>query len=293
MLLLQQLVNGLTIGSTYALVAIGYTMIFGVLELVNMASGALYVLGGYLTLFFLVKLGWSFPLSLLSSILLTGSVAALMDAVALSPIRKKKASKIGALISTVGISICINNLMLVLFGTETKRFPDVFALGKFQIGSVIITWQQVIIFTAAITMMTLLSILTYHSSIGRSMQAIAQNLDAARLMGIHTERVITLTFFVSAVCIGIAGTLVAMYYQQVDTKMSLTVGLKSFSAAVLGGIGVLPGAILGGFLIGLIEAFAIHFIGAGSSDAIAFTVLIVVLLVRPDGLLGKKQNTKV
>ena len=293
MIIMQQLINGLTIGSAYALVAIGFTMVFGVLELVNMANGAFYVLGGYLTLIFLTQLQWNFFLALLASMLITGGLGALMDRVALSPIRKRRASKIAALISTVGLGTAVTNFILVFFGTETKRFPDVFNLGKIRLGGIIITWMQIIIFAVTVIMMAVLSLIVYKTKLGMGMRAIAQDADAAKLMGIHTDHIITFTFFIGTMCVGVAGTLVAMYYQQIDTRMAVAVGMKSFAAAVLGGIGILPGAILGGLLLGVIESLGINYIGSGYGNAISFVMLIVVLIIKPSGLLGRHKVTKV
>lgn len=293
MIILQQLINGLTIGSAYALVAIGFTMVFGVLELVNMANGAFYVLGGYLTLIFLTQLQWNFFLALLASMLITGGLGALMDRVALSPIRKRRASKIAALISTVGLGTAVTNFILVFFGTETKRFPDVFNLGKIRLGGIIITWMQIIIFAVTVIMMAVLSLIVYKTKLGMGMRAIAQDADAAKLMGIHTDHIITFTFFIGTMCVGVAGTLVAMYYQQIDTRMAVAVGMKSFAAAVLGGIGILPGAMLGGLLLGVIESLGINYIGSGYGNAISFVMLIVVLIIKPSGLLGRHKVTKV
>ncbi|MCI8915867.1 MAG: branched-chain amino acid ABC transporter permease [Oscillospiraceae bacterium] len=292
-MILQQLINGLTIGSAYALVAIGFTMVFGVLELVNMANGAFYVLGGYLTLIFLTQLQWNFFLALLASMLITGGLGALMDRVALSPIRKRRASKIAALISTVGLGTAVTNFILVFFGTETKRFPDVFNLGKLRLGGIIITWMQIIIFAVTVIMMAVLSLIVYKTKLGMGMRAIAQDADAAKLMGIHTDHIITFTFFIGTMCVGVAGTLVAMYYQQIDTRMAVAVGMKSFAAAVLGGIGILPGAMLGGLLLGVIESLGINYIGSGYGNAISFVMLIVVLIIKPSGLLGRHKVTKV
>ena len=284
MIILQQLINGLTIESAYALVAIGFTMVFGVLELVNMANGAFYVLGGYLTLIFLTQLQWNFFLALLASMLITGG---------LGPIRKRRASKIAALISTVGLGTAVTNFILVFFGTETKRFPDVFNLGKIRLGGIIITWMQIIIFAVTVIMMAVLSLIVYKTKLGMGMRAIAQDADAAKLMGIHTDHIITFTFFIGTMCVGVAGTLVAMYYQQIDTRMAVAVGMKSFAAAVLGGIGILPGAILGGLLLGVIESLGINYIGSGYGNAISFVMLIVVLIIKPSGLLGRHKVTKV
>lgn len=286
----QQVVNGLTIGSTYALVAIGFTMVFGVLELTNFANASLYMLGAYMTLLTMNATG-NFFIGLLISVLSVGVIGALMDRLALRPIRKKNGPGIAAVISTIGVSQIINNSVLVFFGTETK--PFIFDLGKFKIGSVIVTNLQVIIFCVAVVLMTILSIMVYKTKVGKAMRATAQNANAARLMGINVNGIITLTFFIGSLLAAVAGTLVGMYYQSVDTMMAGAISMKTFAAAVLGGVGVLPGAMVGGVLLGLVETLIASYVSSGYRDAIAFAILIIVLLVRPAGLLGKKQATKV
>lgn len=290
---LQQLVNGLTIGSTYALVAIGFTMVFGVLELTNFANGSFYMLGGYLTLIAMSATGGNFFLALLLSVLATGTLGAAMDRLAIRPIRQKKGPGMAAVISTIGVSQVINNSVLVFFGSETKLFPDVFHLGKITIGGVIITYLQIIILVVALLLMVILSILVYKTKVGKAMQATAQNANAARLMGINVNQIITLTFFIGSMLAAVAGTLVGMYFESVDVAMAGAISMKTFAAAVLGGVGVLPGAMLGGVLLGLVETIVAGYISSGYRDAIAFAILIIVLVFRPAGLLGKKTTTKV
>ena len=294
---LQQIVNGLTIGSTYALVTIGFNMVYGVLELTNFAHSSFYMLGAYISLFTMTSL-WGrvtipgFFIGLISSIVITGVLGALMNKVALEPIRKRKGADITALLSTVGIQTAINNSVLLIFGTVPVEFPDVFQLGKFYLGeNTVVQRIQIAIFVLAIVLMILLSLLVYKTKLG--MRAISQNATAAQIMGVNVNRVITLTFFIGTAIAAVSGTMVGIYYQRVDTLMGASVGLKSFAAAVLGGMGSVPGAVYGGFVIGLLETLFAAYISSGYRDAVAFVILMVVLIVRPSGFFGQKSINKV
>ncbi|MDR7869555.1 MAG: branched-chain amino acid ABC transporter permease [Tissierellaceae bacterium] len=296
---LQQIINGLTIGSIYALVTIGFNMVYGVLELTNFAHSSFYMLGAYISLFSMTSLIGNvsvtgFMIALLISIVLTGFLGAFMDKVALEPIRKKNGEPITALLSTVGIQTAINNSVLLIFGTVPVAFPDVFNLGKFSIGeNTIVQVIQIGIFILAILLMVVLSYLVYKTKFGSAMRAISQNSVAASLMGINVNHVITITFFIGTAVAAISGTMVGTYYQRVDTLMGASVGLKSFAAAVLGGMGSLPGAMLGGILIGLLETLFAAYISSGYRDIVAFIILIGVLIIKPSGLFGKQTINKV
>lgn len=298
-MLLQQIINGLTIGSVYALVTIGFNMVYGVLELTNFAHSSFYMLGSYITLFtmtsFIGRISVSgFIISLFISICLTGLLGALMDKVALEPIRKKKGEPITALLSTVGIQTAVNNSVLLIFGTVPVAFPDVFDLGKFAIGeNTIVQVLQIGIFLLAIVLMVVLSFIVYKTKFGSAMRAISQNSVASSLMGINVNQVITITFFIGTAVAAISGTMVGTYYQRVDTLMGASVGLKSFAAAVLGGMGSLPGAMVGGILIGLLETLFAAYISSGYRDIVAFIILIGVLIIKPSGLFGKQTINKV
>ena len=299
-MLLQQLINGLVIGSTYALVTIGYNMVYGVLELTNFAHSSFYMLAAYIGQFILLKffMTISVPIALiitfLTSIIITAFLGALMDKIALEPIRIKKGAPISSLISTVGVQTIINNSVLLIFGTVPLYFPDLLKLGKFTIyGGTVVQWIQVLILIMTLIIMLVLTFIVTRTRLGKSMRAISQNQVAARLMGININRVITLTFFIGTTVAGISGLMVAMYYQRVDTLMGASVGLKSFAAAVLGGMGSLPGAAIGGLLIGLFETLFAAYISSGYRDIVAFVILILVLLIRPSGLMGKKSVDKV
>lgn len=299
-MLLQQLINGLVIGSTYALVTIGFNMVYGVLELTNFAHSSFYMLAAYIGQFILLKffINISVPIALiitfLTSIIITAFLGALMDKIALEPIRIKKGAPISSLISTVGVQTIINNSVLLIFGTVPLYFPDLLKLGKFTIyGGTVVQWIQVLILIITLIIMLVLTFIVTRTRLGKSMRAISQNQVAARLMGININRVITLTFFIGTTVAGISGLMVAMYYQRVDTLMGASVGLKSFAAAVLGGMGSLPGAAIGGLLIGLLETLFAAYISSGYRDIVAFVILILVLLIRPSGLMGKKSVDKV
>ncbi|AOY74821.1 branched-chain amino acid ABC transporter permease [Clostridium formicaceticum] len=289
----QQIINGITLGSTYALTAIGYTMVFGILELVNFSHGAVYMFGAFICLMLMTALGIGFLPAFVISVLLTGIFGILIDKVALLPLRKKNAPKVTALISTIGISIFLQNLVMVVWGSETKNFPLAFNLGFIQFESFRISYLQIIILLTSVILMMGLTLLVKKTKIGKAMRATAQNMEAARLMGINVDHIVSFTFFLGAGLATVAGVMVGMYYQSVDPMMGFMAGLKAFAAAVLGGIGILPGAILGGLLIGVTETLAAGYIHSGYRDAIAFAILITVLLIKPTGLLGKEVQKKV
>lgn len=291
-MLLQQIVNGITIGSTYALVAIGFTMVFGVLELTNFASGSLYMLGAYLSLMLYLATG-NFWLSFGGSILLTGLAGFALERFALRRLRKQGAPKLSALITTLGMSMVMDNLIMICFGSESKSFPNKLDFGRFTVGGAVISYTQVIILTVACILMLILSVVVYKTKLGKAMRSTAQNMEAAKLMGINTNQIIAMTFVIAGILACISGTLVGMYYQTIDVTMGSMIGMKIFASAILGGVGVLPGAVIGGLCMGVLETLVAGFISSGYRDAIAFSVLIVVLLFRPTGLFGKKQINKV
>ena len=187
----------------------------------------------------------------------------------------------------------IDNTIMLAFGSETKPFPNHFDFGRIEIGSVVISWVQIIILATALTLMLILSFVVYKTKIGKAMRCTSQNAEAARLMGISVNRVIAFTFIISGVLACISGNLVGMYYQTVDITMGASIGMKTFASAILGGVGVLPGAMVGGLVVGVIETFSAGYISSGYRDAISFVVLILVLLIKPSGLFGSKQINKV
>ena len=268
-MLLQQIVNGLTIGSVYALVAIGYSLVFGVLRLINFSNGSLYMLGAYLMLIFYRLLG--------------GAVL---------PLRARNAPRMAGLISTLGIGTVIDNSIQIWVGTETRPFPNFMNFGKLNIGNAVISYSQIIIFLISLLLMGILSLVVYKTKVGKSMRAVSQNAMCSKLMGINVKLVISGTFMLSAILACCSGILVGAYYQNIDTTMGFSVGMKTFAAAVLGGVGSLPGAMLGGIIVGVAETIGASYINSGYRDAISFAILIIVLLVKPSGIFGRTSANK-
>lgn len=289
----EQVINGLTIGSIYALVAIGYTLVFGVLELVNFANGSVYLLGGYLALMTYLSWGGHFWICLLLAVVCCGLVGLGLDFFALKRLRSKNAPRLAGLITTMGVSTVIDNVILLFFGSETKSYPNMITLPSLTIGDVSISSNQLVILGIAVLLMVLLSIMTYKTKLGKAMRCTSQNMNAAKLMGINTQAIISLTFVISSALAAIAGVLVGMYYQTIDISSGFVVGMKTMASAVLGGVGVLPGAMLGGLIIGVVETLGASYFNAGYRNAYAFIILIVIILIKPSGILGKKKVTKV
>ena len=216
-----------------------------------------------------------------------------MERVSLNPIRRKGAPGISALICTVGYSTVVTNLLLDIFGSLTISVPVFYKFQTFSLWGAVIDPFQLIILGTALVMMALLTWLTYKTRTGEAMRAISQNMQAAKLMGVNVNNIITITFFIGTVCAALSGVMIGIYYSAIDTTMSFTIGIKTFAAAILGGIGVLHGSLVGGLVIGLLETFVAGYISSGYKDAIAFIILIVVLIVRPSGFFGKHVQNKV
>jgi branched-chain amino acid transport system permease protein len=302
-ILLQQILNGLVLGSIYALVALGYTMVYGIIGLINFAHGEIVMVGAMVTISVLTMLaGFGFPpgvLTLLFAIMLAAVVCMLMaqgmEKFAYRPLRK--APRLTPLILAIGISIFLQNLAMMIWGRGYKTFPEVVETRPIDVFGATITNVQMSIMIISVVIMLALWLLVDKTRLGKAMRATAQNQEVAGLMGININRVISATFVIGASLGAIAGVMRAVNYGQADAYMGLLLGLKAFSAAVLGGIGNLFGAMAGGILLGLIESLAAGytgqmtggFLGANYQDIFAFMVLIMVLLFRPNGLMGERQ----
>ena len=268
----------------YALIAVGYSLVFGILRLVNFSHGSVYAFGAHAALLFV-----GFQIGVLPAILLsmvfTGLLGILIDKAALEPLRKKNSVPIASLITTIGVSNIIQNLLMIWFGSEKKAFPSVFNLPMIEIGGFKIQSTQLMMCVVSLILLAVLTIVINKTKIGLAMRATEQNPRAANLMGVNVNFVISFTFFLAGASAAIAGGLISGYYQIVYPGMGFMAGLKAFAASVLGGIGSLPGAVVGGLVVGVSNSTY--------RDSVAFIILIVVLIVRPTGLFGKKGITKV
>jgi branched-chain amino acid transport system permease protein len=302
-ILLQQILNGLVLGSIYALVALGYTMVYGIIGLINFAHGEIVMVGAMVTISVLTMLaGFGFApgiLTLMFAIMIAAVVCMLMaqgmEKFAYRPLRK--APRLTPLILAIGISIFLQNLAMMIWGRGYKTFPEVVETRPIEVFGATITNVQMSIMIISVVIMFALWVLVDKTRLGKAMRATAQNQEVAGLMGININRVISATFVIGASLGAVAGVMRAVNYGQADAYMGLLLGLKAFSAAVLGGIGNLFGAMAGGILLGLIESLAAGytgqltggFLGANYQDIFAFMVLIMVLLFRPNGLMGERQ----
>ncbi|HYE65130.1 MAG TPA: branched-chain amino acid ABC transporter permease [Pyrinomonadaceae bacterium] len=302
--LAQQLINGLTIGSIYALIALGYTMVYGILRLINFAHGDIYMAGAFAGYFIALGLGFGGEPTLIGlGITLVGSMiaAALLgmaiERFAYRPVRKY--ARMTTLITAIGVSLLLENLGVVIFGGAPRSFPQLLENESYRLfGNAAISKSQILIFVVSVALMLLLQWIIYRTKVGTAMRAVSFNLNSAKLMGINTDAIIAFTFALGSALAAAGGVLTAQYNPQIDPLMGIITGLKAFVAAVLGGIGNIPGAVLGGLLIGAAETFVVGYgqsVGIPSTfrDAVAFSILILVLLFRPSGLLGSTVQEKV
>ena len=291
-MIVQQIFNGLALGMGYALIAVGYSLIFGILRLVNFSHGAIYAFGAEMAMIF-IGMRFGITAGIVTAMILTGVLGICIDKLALEPLRKKKSKPIASLITTIGISNIITNLLIVFLGSEKRNFNNIFGDGSIKFGNTVLTHTQIMMCLVSLALMLILMFIVYKTKIGLAMRSTQQNSKAAAMMGINVDFVIAFTFFLAGVCATIAGALVGGYYQIVYPNMGFMAGLKAFAAAVLGGIGSLPGALLGGLIVGVSESMAATFLGSTYRDAIAFIILIIVLIVKPNGLFGREGIKKV
>ncbi|MGE5485595.1 MAG: branched-chain amino acid ABC transporter permease [Ignavibacteriales bacterium] len=287
---LQQLANGLAAGSVYALVAVGYSLIYSILELVNFAHGDIYMFGSFvvLTVYLVTK---NFALAVVVGAAVSCTVGMTVERIAYRPVRG--ANRVAPMISAVGAALIIRNLAQVLWGTRTYPFPAVLPQRMIQIGNVTMSTLQISIFGLAMALMIVFSLLVNKTKLGCAVRCVAQDIPTSRLMGIPVNRIISLVYGAGAVLGVFGGVLFAVYYNSVFIGMGFLGTMKAWTAAIIGGIGNIYGACLGGLLLGIVECLASGYISSAYRDAISFGLLIIVLLIRPSGIMGRRVAEKV
>ena len=291
MLFLNQVVNGLGTGAIYALVALGYTMVYGIVKLINFAHGDILMVGSYTAVLLMVNVGVSFPVALVASMLMCMVFGVVIERIAYKPLRS--APRICSLITAIGVSYFLQNSAQLLLTANPRPFPTVFQVPPIRIGTLNISFVSLLTVSVAILLMILLTLFVKKSRMGKAMRAVSEDIGAAQLMGINANITISLTFAIGCMLAGVGAVLYCIAYPTVAPTMGAMPGLKAFIAAVLGGIGVLPGAMLGGFLMGVAESLTKGYISTSLSDAVVYGILIVVLLFKPAGILGKAAREKV
>jgi branched-chain amino acid transport system permease protein len=318
---LQQLINGISLGAIYSLIALGYTMVYGVLRLINFAHGDVYMVGAFMGYYLANGIGvraaqaigmgadglvargllgsgtlepslFTALIVMLLAMAICAALGVIIERLAYRPVRKY--SRLTALITAIGVSLLLENGGQLVFGADPKFFPELFKKRNIQLfGGASINTADIVVLVIAVALMIGLQLIVYRTKTGRAMRAVSYNLQSAKLMGINTDRIISFTFALGSALAAAAGVLVAMRIPRIDPLMGILVGLKAFVAAVLGGIGNIPGAMLGGLLIGITETMVVGYLSPTYKDAVAFAILILILLFRPSGLLGAVSQEKV
>ncbi len=298
---LQQLVNGLTIGMIYALIALGYTLVYGIVQLINFAHGEIFMVGAYLGLLacltlkglFLGKGGAVLLMILVFCFAMSGTalLALLIERFAYRPLRD--APRLAPLITAIGVSFLLQNAVMLFFGPSDKSFPGLIPVTRVQLGVVSVTNLQILIAVVSVVLMTLLHFYVKNTKTGKAMRALADDRQAASLVGIHVNRVVAMAFLLGSALAGAGGVMFGMYYNTINFHDGYLAGLKAFTAAVLGGIGNIPGAMVGGILMGVLESLGAGYISSEWKNVFAFFILIVILLFRPSGILGERVVKKV
>jgi branched-chain amino acid transport system permease protein len=292
--LLQQVLNGLALGSIYALIALGYTMVYGVLRFINFAHSEVFMLGAF-SGYFLTRIAPEGAAGgvtvLVCAMLICAALGMLIEKLAYRPLRGR--STLTALITAIGVSLLLQNLGQRFFGANPRSFPTLFPVRHFEFGGIVISSVQVMVFMVTVILLVALRYIVLHTRVGTAMRAVSFNQTAASLMGINNDRIISFTFALGSALAAAGGILYASNYPSIDPLMGTLPGLKAFVAAVLGGIGSIAGAALGGLVIGLVETAVVGLGASTYRDAVAFAVLILILLIRPTGLLGSRHAEKV
>ncbi|NLO40231.1 MAG: branched-chain amino acid ABC transporter permease [Ruminiclostridium sp.] len=290
---LQQIINGISLGSIYALIALGYTMVYGIIKLINFAHGDVYMVGAYIGYFCMTWFHLGFLPSLFIAMAFCVLLGVTIEKIAYKPLRN--ATRIAALITAIGVSLFIEYGTMFLVKADVRSYPPLtgWITESFTLGNIRITMQQVVIVVVTVVLMILLQLIVKRTRIGKAMRAVSLDKDAAELMGINVNTTISFTFVLGSALAGAAGVLVGIYYNSINPLMGIMPGLKAFVAAVFGGIGMIPGAMIGGLFIGTMEVMVAGYGNSMLRDAVVFAVLILILIVKPSGLLGKETREKV
>lgn len=288
---MQQIVNGISLGSIYALIALGYTMVYGIIKLINFAHGDIYMIGAYVGYAAITFTHLGFFPAMVIAMVACGALGVITEKVAYKPLRN--ASRIAVLITAIGVSLFMEYVMMFFVSPDVRSYPMVLANRVFQFGEVRINIQQIYIIVTAIVLMLFLQFIVYKTKVGKAMRAVSIDQDAAELMGVKVDRTISYTFAIGSSMAGAAGVLVGIYYNSIDPLMGIMPGLKAFVAAVFGGIGIIPGAMIGGLSIGIIETMVSGYGSSLFKDAVVFAILILILILKPAGILGKDTREKV
>ena len=294
---IQQLINGLSLGSIYALIALGYTMVYGILKFINFAHGEVFMLGAFSGYYLAKAFGVdtsNLPMALiilLLTMIITAAIGVTIEKLAYRPLRRS--SKLTVLITAIGVSLFLQYTGQLIFGAAPRSFPNILEGYKIFVGGAQIDSNQIVVIISAIILMLALRFIVMKTKIGTAIRAVSNNMTASSLMGINIDTVISFTFAIGSALAGAAGILYSINYPSIDPLMGLLPGLKAFIAAVLGGIGNFPGAALGGLVIGVVETLTVGYLSPTFRDAVAFPILIIILIFKPTGLLGTKEIEKV
>ena len=288
---IQQLVNGISLGSIYALIALGYTMVYGIIKLINFAHGDVFMLGAFIGFYAIARWDMHWILALLLAMILCAVIGVIIERVAYK--RLRNATRIAALITAIGVSLLIEYTVIFFRGASPEAYPNVVPNKTFEIFGAQIGMQSILILGISVFLMILLQFIVHKTKIGKAMRAVSHDADAARLMGINVDNTISATFAIGSALAGAAGVIFGIYYTRVEPLMGVLPGLKAFVAAVLGGIGIIPGAMVGGLVLGVVETIVSALGYSLWRDAAAFVILILILILRPAGIFGKNAREKV
>lgn len=288
---IQQLVNGISLGSIYALIALGYTMVYGIIKLINFAHGDVFMLGAFIGFYAIARWDMHWILALLVAMILCAVIGVIIERVAYK--RLRNATRIAALITAMGVSLLIEYTVIFFRGASPEAYPNVVPNKTFEIFGAQIGMQSILILGISVFLMILLQFIVHKTKIGKAMRAVSHDADAARLMGINVDNTISATFAIGSALAGAAGVIFGIYYTRIEPLMGVLPGLKAFVAAVLGGIGIIPGAMVGGLVLGVVETVVSALGYSLWRDAAAFVILILILILRPAGIFGKNAREKV